>query len=69
MNGQLELSFGNGRGSWRANGRSRRQGRANWWFERMRQIVDRAIDWPAATPPRPQQIWFPGSHRQVEMKG
>jgi hypothetical protein len=31
----------------------------------MRQIVDRAIDWPAATPPRPEQIWFPGSHRQV----
>ena len=28
--------------------RERRLHRANWWFDQMRQVVDRAFDWPAA---------------------
>ncbi len=44
--------------------RQRRRTRAQWWFQRMRQIVDRACDWSAAQPPRPEQIWFPNTHRQ-----
>ena len=40
---------------------------SRWWFERMRQIVDRAFDWQPAPPPRPEQIWLPGTHRQVSV--
>jgi hypothetical protein len=40
---------------------------SRWWFERMRQVVDRAFDWQPAPPPRPEQIWFPGTHRQVNV--
>jgi len=28
----------------------RRSGRAHWWFEKMRGIVDHAPDWPPAAP-------------------
>ena len=58
---QLEMSFtvtGN-----YITPRRRRLNRAQWWFQRMRQIVDRAVDWQPTPPPRPEQIWFPGSHR------
>ena len=38
--------------------RQQRANRAKWWFQRMRQAVDKAFDWN--TPPaRPEQIWFP----------
>jgi hypothetical protein len=45
--------------------RPARANRALWWFDRMRQIVDRAMDWPPAPPCRPEQIWFPtpANHR------
>jgi hypothetical protein len=65
---QLEFSLSNSAGRTR-NGREfrqRRQSRAQWWFERMRQVVDRARDWEPTPEPRPEQIWFPNSHRQVE---
>jgi len=65
IDGQLELSFGNGRGGLRLSARQRRRSRAHWWFERMRQLVDRALYWEPLPPPRPEQIWFPGSHRPV----
>jgi hypothetical protein len=55
--GQMEMSFGSAAGS--RTHRQRRQSRARWWFERMRQIVDRATDWQTGPPPRPEQIWFP----------
>ena len=45
----------------RARGRARR---ANWWFARMREIVDGACDWQPAPPPRPEQTWFPNAFRQ-----
>ena len=56
MNGQMELSLEAGRGR-AARNRVRRAGRAGWWFERMRQVVDRALDWPAAPEPalRPEK--------------
>jgi hypothetical protein len=31
-----------------------------WWFQRMRQMVDRALDWQPAPPPRLEQIDLPG---------
>jgi hypothetical protein len=63
FNGQLEMGFGNGNTS--PTRRQRRLTRAQWWFQRMRQVVDRALDWQPAPTPRPEQIWFPGAHRQV----
>jgi hypothetical protein len=50
---QLELGLENQPGM--KPGRKRgRAGRANWWFEQMRDVVDHARDWPAA--PLPAQI-------------
>jgi hypothetical protein len=45
----------------------RRLSRAQWWFAQMRQIVDRAMDWQPAPAPRPEQIWFPGTHRPAQV--
>ena len=65
---QLELSLGNPRVtlSPRPN---RRPSTFNsrWWFQRMRQIVDRAFDWQPAPPARPEQTWFPGTRRRVSL--
>jgi hypothetical protein len=36
--------------------RDRRLARAAWWFEQMHAVVDRALDWSPAPPPRPEQI-------------
>jgi hypothetical protein len=41
-------------------GRGRRNGRhsqrANWWFDQMRQVVDRAFDWQPAPRFQTEQI-------------
>ena len=47
--------------------REGRIARANWWFARMRTIVENAMDWSAAAEPRPEQIWIPGAHREVKV--
>ena len=57
LDAQLEMSFGQAERFYSRN--QRRLSRAQWWFERMRQIVERAADWRPAPPPRPEQIWFP----------
>jgi hypothetical protein len=59
MNQQMELGIGSMRVCPSVNRYQRRLSRANWWFERMRRVVDRAFDWQPAPPPRPEQIWFP----------
>ena len=59
---QLEMSFGSTHRQ--LTRRQRRLNRAQWWFQRMRQMVDRAVEWQPAPRPRPEQIWFPGAHRQ-----
>jgi len=62
FDGQMEMSFG------RINSVNRRQqahaNRAQWWFRRMRQIVDLAIDWQPTPAPRPVQIWFPANENR-----
>jgi hypothetical protein len=65
---QLELSLGTPRVASlpRAN-RHPSTFNSGWWFQRMRQIVDRAFDWQPAPPPRPEQIYFPGTHRRVSV--
>jgi hypothetical protein len=67
---QLELSLDTARSNAGPASRlsssryQRRLSRAQLWFQRMRQIVDRACDWSPAPPPRPEQIWFANTHRQ-----
>jgi len=66
IDGQMELSFGKAAGCQPANRRQRRIGRANWWFARMREVVDRAFDWQPAPPARPEQIWFADGRRPAQ---
>jgi len=64
-NEQLELGFGGIKISpTRPEGRI---ARANWWFAQMRDAVGRAMDWSATAEPRPEQIWIPGAHREVNV--
>jgi hypothetical protein len=62
-NGQMELSLENGNSCPSLNRRQRRISRAQWWFQQMRQVVDRVME-PTAEP-RPEQMVFAGAHRQV----
>ena len=64
---QLELGFGGNLHVARANRRDRRISRGAWWFAHMRQIVDRAMDLPAAGQPRPQHIWVTDSNRPARV--
>lgn len=57
-NQQMELGIGKTRVCPTANRRQSRKSRASWWFDRMREAVDKAMDWQPAPPARPQQIWF-----------
>ena len=61
---QLEMAFVGTPACSTPRGRRQRLNRANWWFQRMRQIVDRACDWQPAPQPRPEQTWLPGAYRQ-----
>ena len=68
-NEQLELGF-NPHIRCRGSNDVPRQGRAAraaWWFGRMREAVERAMDWNAPGEPRPEQIWIPGATREVEV--
>jgi hypothetical protein len=60
---QLELALSAASPARLASQHSRRQSRASWWFQRMRQIVDQACDWQPALTPRPEQTWFPNAYR------
>jgi hypothetical protein len=66
-NKQLELGFNGLPPRANATGREGRIARADWWFDRMRDIVGRAMDWSAAAEPRPEQIWIPGARREVKV--
>lgn len=48
-------------------GAQSRRARAHWWFAQMRNIVSSAMDWETAGSPRPEQIWIPGTHREVKV--
>jgi hypothetical protein len=64
---QLELGFAAAEACRSVGQHPRRQSRASWWFQRMRQIVDLACDWQPVPPARPEQIWFPNTHRTVSL--
>jgi len=64
---QLELGF-NPDSQCRGAKAARREGRiarAGWWFAQMRDIVERAME--SAGEPRPEQIWIPGTTREVRV--
>ena len=64
---QLELGFNGLPPHAHAAGREGRIARADWWFNRMRNIVEQAMDWNATAEPRPEQIWMPGASREVKV--
>ena len=66
-NEQLELGF-NGIKP-RLNGARRKNciARAGWWFTQMREIVEQAMDWQIASQSPPEQIWIPGTSREVKV--
>ena len=66
-NEQLELGFNGLPPRANADRREGRIARADWWFARMRAIVESAMDWSAAAEPRPEQIWIPGARREVKV--
>ncbi len=58
INAQLEMSFGKTRYGRSAARRQRRLSRAQWWVGRMREVVDRAMDWQPAPVVPPEQTCF-----------
>jgi hypothetical protein len=64
---QLELGLGGGKPATRIARRENRMARAAWWFNKMRAVVNGAMDWPPAGQPPPQQGWLPGAYRQVRI--
>jgi hypothetical protein len=55
---QMELSL-NGKKARRGRlARPNRRQRAQWWFSRMRQVVDKAMEWRPAPPARPEQVYM-----------
>jgi hypothetical protein len=66
-NEQLELGFNPDAAS-RGAHPMRREGRiarAAWWFAKMRDMVEQAME--TAGEPRPEQIWIPGTAREVKV--
>ena len=66
-NEQLELGFSGLPPKTISAKREGRIARANWWFAKMREAVETAMDWPAASQPRPEQIWMPGANRAMKI--
>ena len=65
-NNQLELGF-NGT-QCRIHGRKResRMARGQWWFNRMREVVNQAMDLDGGGRAHPEQVWMPGANRQFK---
>jgi hypothetical protein len=66
MNAQLELVFSKTQECRSVTRRQRRVQRANWWFSRMREMVDRALERVPAPAARPEQMVFEGAHRLAQ---
>jgi len=62
---QMELGIENAKVCPSVVRREQRARRARWWFDRMREIVEQAVDRHPAPEPPPEQIWFKGAHRVV----
>lgn len=62
FNGQMELGLGSAKVCRSRQRREIRRARAQWWFERMRQVVDLAMDRRPAKA-SPEQMLFVGAYR------
>jgi hypothetical protein len=63
----MELGFSGVKPATRIARRENHLARAAWWFNKMRAVVNGAMDWPPAGQPPPQQGWLPGAYRQVRI--
>ena len=61
---QMELGFSGTNRCPRVAFRERRHNRANWWFNQMRQVVERAVDWEPTPRFQPDQAWLPAAQEQ-----
>jgi hypothetical protein len=61
---QLELGLAGANRCPRIVQRQSRVNRANWWFNQMRQVVDRAFEWQPAPRFRPEQIMLTDGQEQ-----
>jgi hypothetical protein len=67
INQQLELGFNGTQTRIPGRRRESRMARGQWWFARMRQAVENAIDWQTAgAEGRPEQTWMPGTNRELK---
>jgi hypothetical protein len=57
--GQMELGFSPERTPCASANITRPPRNPQWWFSRMRQVVDQALDFRPAPMGRPEQIWLP----------
>lgn len=64
---QLELSINGPRPVVCGRRQRTRIERAAWWFSKMRQAVDAAIDGSGQREVRPQQLWIAQTQRQVAL--
>jgi hypothetical protein len=67
ISGQLELGLNGVPRAPRITRRENRLARAAWWFGKMREAVNNAMDWPPTGQPRPEQTFLPGAYRQVRV--
>lgn len=65
--GQLELGLSGVKRVTRIARRENRMTRAAWWFGKMREAVNNAMDWPPSGQPRPEQTFLPGAYREVQV--
>ena len=59
---QMELGINRAQVGASTRRRQQRLVRARWWFNRMRDVVDQAIDWSANSPKNSEQILLPDIH-------
>jgi hypothetical protein len=62
---QLELGFNGTQARIHGRRRETRTAHAKWWFAKMRAAVANA--WQEQTQPQPEQIWIPGTARQIKI--
>ena len=66
-NKQLELGFNGTQVRIHGRRREQRMARAKWWFAKMREAVETAVNWQDPATARPEQIWIPGANREVNI--
>jgi len=63
---QLELSLAGAQSCPRATSSQRRVNRANWWFDQMRQVVDRAFEWEPTPRFQARQILLGAAEERIK---